>query len=60
MVVLPLVIIMFFLWGGKGALCWGLLNVVELVIGVRLVLFLMRLSCLMKWSLRPTGDLSNV
>ena len=61
MVVLPLVIIMVFLWGGEGALCWGLLYVVELVIGVRPVLFLcLWLSCLMKRGLKPTGDLSNV
>ena len=39
----------------------GLLYVVELVIGVRPVLFLcLWLSCLMKRGLKPTGDLSNV
>ena len=61
LVVVLLIIIVCFLWGGEGALCWGLLYVVELVIGVRPVLFLcLWLSCLMKRGLKPTGDLSNV
>ena len=59
-VVLPLVIIVFFLWGGKGALCWGLPKVVELMIIVRLVLLLcLQCCCPVKWGLRLPGDLSN-
>ena len=60
-IMLPLVIIVFFLRGGKGALCWGLLKVVEPMIRVRLVLLLcLQHRCPMKWGLRSPGDLGNV
>ena len=59
-IMLPLVIIVFFLRGGKGALCWGLLKVVEPMIRVRLVLLLcLQCCCPVKWDLRTPGDLSN-
>ena len=60
-VVPPLVTFLFFLWGGKRTLCWELLYIIELMIGVRLILLLcLRHGCPIKWGLKPPGNLGSV